>query len=1001
MKKIKKILSPPSTSISECHIWNLYGPAEVTIDCLYYIVDNLHEDKSVPVGHLLPGYRCLVLNDFLQPVFPGQQGELFVSGVGIFAGYLGRQDLTEQVLLNIDGEEFYRTGDLVRYDAEDDVFYYLGRKDHQVKIHGQRIELGEIERCLLNLSSTVETCAVIKHNDDHLIAYVQSANVTEEELRKHCYSSLPPFMIPSVFVILPQLPINANGKLDRRHLPTLDISSLTKKNQEQNVIKPANETEMQIHSLWCELFKCEGISTTTNIFSIGGHSLLVIQLYHQYKTLFHFDTTSLNITDLFQHSTIVDHARLILSASTQVQTYSEEQQQLWHPLRITQGKYFDGCSKKMIFFLCLGQASFAQERIFLDEQVRFHSQNEQIYGIRMAYRVSSASKPLSIQRLQQAMKSLVNKHAIFRTKLFVDSGGVITQLLCDVNDGFVPCTIINLNQEKPNNLSNIILSSNLFDLNKGQVLHCHIIRRSSSTYQNEDELLNDDVILFQVHHSAFDGVSTSIFLRDLSLAYQDGESLAINDDTLQYIDYSTHERQLDLTPSREFWSSQLQGYDLEHRLALPVDHHRLPHQQRSGRACVAELIFDEQLTKSFLTYAASSNITTFQLGLALFYAFLFKVTDGQEDLCVGCVNANRYRSELRDVIGMFVATLPYRLRLDPSGSFEQLLQQVRDRSVSILPHSHYPLQRIIEHQHSPAFLETMYDFVTVLPDIEQVHLDGAQLETVSFEEEDIVAKFDLMLNFVYKPSTGMMSCSLICSEDVFNQATVQKLADRFSHLLHQVCQFSNSQQSLRELSIILPEEQLLINTLKTHDIDRPPTITKKNTIHQLFTERTLMHPQKMAVELDEQMITYSELLFYAQKLALKLVDEHGVKEGDIICQCVERSITMVIGMMAIELCGCVYCPLSPQDPEQRLFTLLKETKYRLLLVDQLTGKTFASVSNRVDVESSITDDRMINADDADRLSKVEVTKESIAYIVFTSGSTGIPKAVSCEKIYLK
>ena len=149
------------------------------------------------------------------------------------------------------------------------------------------------------------------------------------------------------------------------------------------------------------------------------------------------------------------------------------------------------------------------------------------------------------------------------------------------------------------------------------------------------------------------------------------------------------------------------------------------------------------------------------------------------------------------------------------------------------------------------------------------------------------------------------------------------------------------------------------------------------------------------------MITYSELLFYAQKLALKLVDEHGVKEGDIICQCVERSITMVIGMMAIELCGCVYCPLSPQDPEQRLFTLLKETKYRLLLVDQLTGKTFASVSNRVDVESSITDDRMINADDADRLSKVEVTKESIAYIVFTSGSTGIPKAVSCEKIYLK
>ena len=890
LKKLKKTLCLPSTN--RCQIWNLYGPAEVTLDCLYYNVDGVCEEKGVPIGHLLPGYRCLVLNEFLQPVFPGQQGELFVSGVGIFAGYLGRQDLSKQVLINIDGEEFYRTGDLVRYDGDDQVFYYMGRKDHQVKIHGQRIELGEIERCLLNLSSSVEACAVIKYNDDHLIAYVQSANVTEEALRKHCYSSLASFMIPSVFIILPQLPINANGKLDRHHLPTLDISSLTKNNPEQNVIKPKNDVEMQIHSLWCELFKCEEISTTTNIFTIGGHSLLLIQLYHQYQTLFHLQTNSLNITQFFQHSTIIDHAHFIQSYSQKQD--EEQQQQLWYPLHIRQGKYFDGYSNEMIFFLYLGQASFAQERIFLDEQVRFHSQTHQMYVIRMAYRISSTtSKPLSIQRLQQAIKTVINKHAILRTKLFIDSTGVVRQSQCNIDDIFIPCTVLTFNLHEQNNLSEIVRSSNLFDLNEGQVLHCHFIRHSSAEHQNDDELITDDIILFHVHHCAFDGISTSIFLRDLSLAYHDDQSLLIGDDTLQYIDYSIHERQLDMTLSRDFWSSQLQGYDLERGLLLPFDRHRLPHHQRSGKACMAELILDEQLTQSFLTHAASSNVTPFQLGLALFYAFLFKVTNGQEDLCVGCVNANRYRSELRDLIGMFVATLPYRLRLDPSASFEQLLQQVRDLSLSVLPHSHYPLQHIIENQHSPAFLESMYDFVTVSSDTEQVHLDGATLETVSFDdEEDFVAKFDVMLNFVHKPSAGVMSCSLICSEDLFDQVTVQTLADRFSHLLHQLCSSSNSQQPLHQVSIILPQEQRVIDTLKTHDIDRP-SVTNNNTIPRLFTEQMLMHPQKIAVELDEQMVTYAELFFSAQKIALNLVDRHGVKEGDIVGQCMERSISRV------------------------------------------------------------------------------------------------------------
>ncbi|CAF4876418.1 unnamed protein product, partial [Rotaria sp. Silwood2] len=182
-----------------------------------------------------------------------------------------------------------------------------------------------------------------------------------------------------------------------------------------------------------------------------------------------------------------------------------------------------------------------------------------------------------------------------------------------------------------------------------------------------------------------------------------------------------------MTKSRDFWNAQLDGYAMESRLLLPVDRHRLSKNQRSGRASVAEISFDEHLSHSFLTYASSHNVTPFQLGLAVFYTFLFKVSNGQQDLCIAGVNANRYRIELQDMIGMFVATLPYRIQLDPTSSFEKLVEQVRALCLSILDHSHYPLQQIIGSHHSPAFLETMFDFITIDSDIEHVELDGAVL----------------------------------------------------------------------------------------------------------------------------------------------------------------------------------------------------------------------------------------------------------------------------------
>ena len=464
-----------------------------------------------------------------------------------------------------------------------------------------------------------------------------------------------------------------------------------------------------------------------------------------------------------------------------------------------------------------------------------------IYAIPLLYRISSVDSHISITRLHRALQSVIMKHTILRTALYFDSNGTIMQHCLNVNTisdsddmksyGF---SIINLQNDNDRDIDKtideILNHSNLFDLSKGHVIHCHILRRYRLSLENDDDLLmNDDMILFNIHHSAFDGASTSIFLRDFSLAYESNCSLPMDDDTIQYIDYSVYEHQIDMRLSHDFWHSQLEGYNVERPLSLPADRQRLSTDQRSGLSSVAQISFNNDISTSFLNYASSHNLTLFQLGLASFYAFLFKLTHGQNDLCIACINANRYRSELQNIIGMFVSTLPYRIQLDPHWSFDELVRHVRDNCLSILEHSHYPLQHILAdfhlNQSNVPFLETVFDFITVSSDIDELSLNGTNLKQMSLEESYEIAKFDFMLTFIYNPTLddGRLSCSFVCSHDLYEEKTVVNIARRFEYLLEQlfsskaiITQMDQCITSISKLSLILPEENEEIQEIVFH-----------------------------------------------------------------------------------------------------------------------------------------------------------------------------------------
>jgi NRPS condensation-like uncharacterized protein len=454
-----------------------------------------------------------------------------------------------------------------------------------------------------------------------------------------------------------------------------------------------------------------------------------------------------------------------------------------------------------------------------------------MYVIPFLYRVSSMNDHVSIPQLCNAFQTLITKHNILRTALYLDTNGTLVQRCLDaqttINDfksyGFSVMNLHNDDRHINEIVKEILNQSDLFELPKGRVIRCHVLRRyhpdNDLSSRNENLLNTNDLILICIHHAVFDGASRTVFIRDLSLAYDNNCSLSMNDNTLQYIDYSVHEHVMDMTSSRQFWHLQLEGYNLEYPLMLPVDRQRLSSDRRSGVASVVQIDFNKDVATSFLKYASSHHVTPFQLGLATFYAFLLKLTHGETNLCISSINANRYRSELQNIIGMFVSTLPYRIQLDPHWSFDEVVKHVQEKCLSILQHSHYPLQNILAdsrlNQSNVSFLETMFDFIAISENVNQLCLNGANLEQVSMDGSHEMSKFDFSMRYIYNPTSldNQLSFLFVCSHDLFEQATVEKLAQRFQYLFEQLFQTNSSTTlmdesciSINKLSLILPEE---------------------------------------------------------------------------------------------------------------------------------------------------------------------------------------------------
>jgi non-ribosomal peptide synthetase component F len=260
----------------------------------------------------------------------------------------------------------------------------------------------------------------------------------------------------------------------------------------------------------------------------------------------------------------------------------------------------------------------------------------------------------------------------------------------------------------------------------------------------------------------------------------------------------------------------------------------------------------------------------------------------------------RYKEELMSVIGMFGNTIPLRCQLDHHWSFHQLIQHVQEMMTSCLEYSYFPLQHILaQHPNvsKPAFLDIsfVFHFAENQNTDNEVIMGDSQLHlmpiSIKINEDEIMSQFDFALNIQYNQSTNLLSCTIDASLDLFDVTTVNKIAQRFHSMLEQLFNRTDAQMSKHtyELSLILPDERLLMQSMNNTQAMLPSV----SCIHHEFVCQVMKHPQKLAVELDDQSLTYSELLYYVQMLALNLLSEQRIVPGDFLCQCVKRSLSMV------------------------------------------------------------------------------------------------------------
>ncbi|MFL6200193.1 MAG: amino acid adenylation domain-containing protein, partial [Thermoanaerobaculia bacterium] len=940
---------------------NSYASTEATVTTVVYEpgVEDLPRFRAgerVPVGKNIQNCRAYVLDEGLEPVPAGVPGDIYIAGPNVSRGYANWPDRTAASFIPDPfaeemgygaGQRMYRQGDVGRWLPSGDL-EYLGRRDDQVKIRGFRVEPEEVGTVLAR-HPAVKDCIVLVRDDGpvgkRLVGYATlvpgSAGISASvrDLRDFLRESLPDHMIPAGLVLMDSLPLTSNGRVDRRALPD---PAADRPETGAAFVAPQTAAEEMLEGIWCEVLGVPQAGANDNFFDLGGHSLLGTQVVSRVRERFHVE---LPLRAIFESPTLAALARRIEDLR---RTGGEEGPPRIEPL--PREELRDG-------ELAL---SFSQQRLwFLDSL----DPGRATYNIPLSLHLKGE---LDVAALAAALSEVVRRHEALRTT-FGDAEGRPFQVIHPPAPVDLPVVDLAGSEEARPWMAEE--ARRPFSLEKEPLLRTTLLRLAP----------DEHVLVVTMHHIVSDGWSLPIFVREVAALYAGTGTLPAL--PVQYADFAHWQRRWlqgeTLEKELSHWRERLRG--LPPLIELPTDRPRPAVRTFAGDNHRA--VLGGEISQALRTTGRRLGATPFMVLLAGFAALLHRYS-GQGSFAVGVPVAGRNRVEIEPLIGFFVNTLVMRCDVDRGAPARSLVEQLREVVLDADAHQDVPFEKLVEElapersmSHTPLFQVALAfqnlpkgDFVA----------EGLRVTPVGVASG--TAKFDLTLAFQADDEQAALFVEY--STEIFDASTIDRFCGSFVTLL--TAMVEDPARRVSELPLMTAAE--LEQLSEWNPV--PPAERGRAAIHRVFEAQVDRTPDRPAISAGGDALTYRELDERANRLARHLVAV-GVKTGGLVGLCFERSLDLVVAILATLKAGAGYLPLDPSYPAERLAFALEDSGVGVVLTREAQAGGLPSNHRIValDVEAEA-----IAARSPKRLD-LPSDPELPAYVIYTSGSTGRPKGV--------
>ena len=928
-------LTPPTNY----QFHNGYGPTECTIFTTTYPVEK--KQKEIPIGKPTDNTHLYIVDSHGHRMPVGAAGELWISGPQVGRGYLNRPEKTAEVYITnpfSDDEKYahvYRSGDVVRYLPDGNI-QFVGRKDGQVKIRGFRIELKEVEAVIREFPGIKD--ATVQAFDEEgggkfIAAYIVSdQEIDIEALNDFILDQKPPYMVPAVTMQIDAIPLNQNQKVNKKALPKPEKKSDGRGDNSESAA-PLNILEQEIHHIIAEIINTEDFGVTTILGYVGLTSIMSIKLAIQINKRF---------------GVTLDSKALAKTGS--VQSIENEILKVMMSGGGAANKEVDEVKHADMSNIPL---SYAQMGVYVD---CMKQPTSTVYNIPAAIRFP---KGTDVQLFSKSVETIIKAHPQFHVH-FDSQGGDIIQII----DESQPVVIAQSKLDEAEIKKYMVEFVKPFNLRQGPLYRMEIVSTEEYVY-----------LLADVHHLIFDGASFNLFLDQLC-DLMNGKD--IEPERFTYADFVAAQKEAEnseeYAEARDFFQERLGK--IEGVTEVPADLTN-PLEQGVVKTLYCPLNFDE-----IDSFCRQRNISPAHHILAATFYALSRFTNN-EQLCITTISNGRSDLRISNTVGMFVNTLALSAFIEEQSVME-FLNETSKNFDETLRHESYPFARIASDYDLSAEIMFAYQMGVL-----EGHEYKGQPVTMELFESD-APKFRIAFYIQNNPE-GRPSICLQYDNGRYSQELMQSLAQSISNAANAF--IANPDAKLKSVSLLDDKQATLLDSFNNTDVPYDNT----QTVISLFRKQVESVPDNIAVIYHDVRLTYKQVDEMSDRIAAYLIQK-GLKSEDVVSIIIPRSEWMVIASLGVLKAGCAYQPLDPSYPKERLNFMMQDASAKLLIADEELRGIVDEYQGEVLLTKDIEKLPALTEEGKSQLSIVncQLKPNSLFILLYTSGSTGVPKGCQLE-----